>query len=144
MRLDDISLIVIHHSASPLSTSVKQIRQWHIANGWSDIGYHRVIEATGRIHDGRPIQKIGAHAKGSNSTSIGICVVGNNTTVNHRWTLLQERSLDLTIRYYSNLYPLAVVCGHRDTRKASTECPGLSIRDWCRERSINVPLLMAA
>lgn len=142
-RLDDIDLIVVHHSASPLSTSAKQIHSWHTAKGWSDTGYHRVIEATGRVYDGRPLQLVGAHARGNNSNSIGICVVGDNTTEEHRWTLLQEGSLALTIKYYSDLYPLAQVCGHRDTRGASTECPGLDIGDWCRERSIDVPLLKA-
>ena len=68
-----INLIVLHHSASPReTTNASMIRSWHLARGWNDIGYHRVIEADGQIMDGRPVQRRGAHAKGSNTTSIGI------------------------------------------------------------------------
>ena len=43
-----IDAVVVHHTASPQSTSFKQIYRWHtIENGWSDIGYHFVITEDG-------------------------------------------------------------------------------------------------
>ena len=68
-----INKIIIHHSASPLITTVDDIRDWHVHNnGWSDIGYHYIILGDGSIEDGRPITKIGAHCKGKNRYSIGV------------------------------------------------------------------------
>lgn len=76
-----IDRIVIHHSASAANAHTwSDIRRWHLAKGWSDIGYH-----FGVVHDGdawsvvrgRPVEQIGAHAKGFNERSIGICVEGN-------------------------------------------------------------------
>jgi len=131
-----IKRLVIHHSASSTQTTVAQIREWHVARGWSDIGYHRVIEGDGSILDGRPVQTIGAHAKGSNRDSIGICVVGDNTREDRKWTKPQERSLSIVIRYYQELYPGITVLGHRDAPGARTECPGLDIRHWCQSRGI--------
>lgn len=71
--------IFIHHSASPKSTTKEQIRDWHVGgNGWSDIGYHFIINgATGDIFRARPEELIGAHAKDNNSDSIGICITGD-------------------------------------------------------------------
>ena len=37
-----IDKIIIHHSASPIGTTVEQIDQWHKARGWTGIGYHFV------------------------------------------------------------------------------------------------------
>ena len=45
-------------------------------NGWSDIGYHYVIRLDGELETGRPIDKVGAHVKGHNKDSIGICYIG--------------------------------------------------------------------
>ena len=136
-----INLIVIHHSASPLTTTAKQIAVWHAARFRLGTGYHRIIEADGGVLDGRKVQRWGAHAKGSNEHSIGICVVGDNTQSDCQWTVAQNDALAKTIMYYHTLYPLAKVCGHRDTSGARTLCPGLSISAWCKNRLIEVPLL---
>jgi len=72
-----IDKIIIHHSASPVSTTVDQIDKWHKARGWRGIGYHYVILADGSVEEGRPINKRGAHTLNHNSHSIGICITGN-------------------------------------------------------------------
>jgi len=138
----EIRLLVIHHSASSLQTTAKQIMGWHAARFKLGIGYHRIIEADGGILDGRKVQRIGAHAKRSNTHSIGICVVGDNTQTGREWTEHQERSLDITIRYYVKLYPDILVLGHRDTPGAATLCPGLDIAEWCKTRKIKARTLI--
>jgi N-acetylmuramoyl-L-alanine amidase len=125
----DISLIVIHHSASPLATTAKQIATWHAARFRLGTGYHRVIESDGSVFDGRKVQWRGAHAKGSNTGSIGICLVGNNTLVDQHWTEAQENALYRLLRYFHQTWPNVKVCGHRDTPGASTLCPGRDIDD---------------
>ena len=74
-----INKIIIHCTATPEGRdyTVAQIRDWHVkGNGWSDIGYHFVIDRNGTVHKGRPIEKIGAHTTGQNATSIGIAYIG--------------------------------------------------------------------
>ena len=78
-RIDEI---IVHCTASPegQEMTVKQIdsihrNERHWANG---IGYHKVIYLDGSIHDGRPIEMMGAHCveDGHNRFSIGIVYVG--------------------------------------------------------------------
>ena len=139
-----ITLIVVHHSASPLTTTATDISRWHsapkpVGRGWRlGTGYHRVIEADGSVLDGRKVQRVGAHAKGSNTASIGICVVGNNTVAGQHWTDAQHDALKDALFYFALQYPYAYVCGHRDTKGANTLCPGLDIRNYCNVRGINV------
>ena len=77
--LKTIDRIIIHHSAIQQSadTSPLAIHLAHLRRGYSGIGYHFYIKSDGTIYRGRPIIYIGAHCKGYNSTSIGICFEGN-------------------------------------------------------------------
>lgn len=84
--------VVVHHSASPRWTTVEAIDRWHKERGWDGIGYHYVIYPDGSIHEGRSLDKVGAHAKGRNTTHIGICLVGYDS-----FTDEQVRSLDKLI-----------------------------------------------
>ena len=122
-----INLIVIHHSASPLSTTREDIAAWHRAKGWRDIGYHFVIESDGRVVPGRPLEEVGAHARGHNASSIGICAVGDNTKLDQRWTVAQVAALCSLVDTMSTQFPGALVRGHRDVMNPGyTECPGLT------------------
>ena len=69
--------LIIHHSASSDATTVEEIRSWHKAKGWTDIGYHKIIYQDGSIHQGREDTAIGAQAFGANAFSLGICCIGN-------------------------------------------------------------------
>jgi len=61
---------------------MNDIRSWHIAQGWSDIGYHFVIDRAGRIFQGRHNPWLstrdvrGAHAWDANISSVGIALIG--------------------------------------------------------------------
>lgn len=79
-----INEIIIHCSDTPEGryTSVDEIRSWHLARGFSDIGYHYIIYLDGTVHKGRTIDKTGAHCKGKNRNSIGICYIGGRTKDN--------------------------------------------------------------
>ena len=73
-----INKVLIHCSATPEGRDVKtkEIKKWHLSNGWSDIGYHYVIELDGKVVEGRPVELVGAHCVGQNKFSIGVCYVG--------------------------------------------------------------------
>lgn len=74
-----IDEIIIHCTGTVPSdsTTVESVRNYHVKhNGWKDIGYHYLIYLDGSIHQGRPIDQVGAHCKNHNQTTIGICYVG--------------------------------------------------------------------
>jgi N-acetylmuramoyl-L-alanine amidase len=73
-----VNKLVVHHSASPRATTTRDIIEgWHLQRGFRSIGYHKVIEGDGAIKDGRSEEQMGAHTRGANANSLGICVVGN-------------------------------------------------------------------
>ena len=74
----EINDIIIHCTATRRGRNhtVDQVRQWHLARGFDDIGYHYLIYTDGTLHLGRPVEQVGAHAYGHNQHSIGICYVG--------------------------------------------------------------------
>lgn len=73
-----VSEIIWHCTATPEGRdyTVDDIRAWHKARGWSDIGYHYVVYRDGSIHAGRPVGKVGAHVEGHNTGTIGCVYVG--------------------------------------------------------------------
>ena len=75
--------IIVHHSLTKDNQTVNwgAIRKYHVENlGWSDIGYHFGVEFVNgvlKIQWGRPLDMDGAHTRGANEYSIGICLIGN-------------------------------------------------------------------
>lgn len=128
----EITNIVIHCSATPEGRDVKTstIRHWHVnERGWSDIGYHYVIELDGKIVNGRPEDRSGAHVKGHNSDSIGICYVGGvdvNMKSKDTRNDLQKESMQLLLKVLKLKYPKALILGHRDF--SSKDCPSFDAK----------------
>lgn len=123
-----ITLIIIHCSATPegRSLSFEECRRDHIMHRhFRDIGYHFYITRDGIVHDGRPIEKVGAHCEGHNSHSIGICYEGgldaNGKPADTR-TEAQRKALKSLVERMHRLFPKALIVGHHDLnpRKA---CP---------------------
>ena len=65
---------VLHVSATKMSQNFgfQSCKAYHIAKGWSDIGYHFYIEKDGTVFFGRPLERNGAHVRGFNSDTLGI------------------------------------------------------------------------
>lgn len=121
-----ISRIIFHHSASPRTTKASEIREWHLAKGWRDTGYHFVVEASGLIVPARPLHIQGAHCKGHNANSIGICLVGWNGREGWGWTRAQIRSGQRLLDAFRLILGEDIEFGgHRDYK--ATECPGLDV-----------------
>lgn len=122
-----INDIIIHCSATPegKNFTTQDIRQWHLAQGWTDIGYHYIIHLDGTIHTGRPITQPGAHCRGHNAHSIGICYIGglatDNRTPKDTRTPAQRKSLLTLLRNLRTKYPSVPIHGHRDY--APKACP---------------------
>ena len=123
-NLSDIDVIVLHHSASPMNkTTIHSIHRWHLQRGWLGCGYHYVIHSDGSIFEGRPANFVGAHARGFNERSIGICVVGNFEI--EYPVLAQQEALGKLLLFLINDklrgHSLAIK-RHKDV--AATLCPG--------------------
>lgn len=130
-----INRIIWHCSATPegREVSVDDIRRWHVhERGWSDIGYHYVIELDGKVQTGRPLARSGAHVAGHNHDSIGICYIGGidkKQKPKDTRTAAQRKALyELTARLRDR-YPGATVHGHNEF--ANKACPSFDARaDW--------------
>jgi hypothetical protein len=108
-----------------------------MGRGWRlGTGYHRVIEASALVLDGRKIQWQGAHARGHNKDSIGIVVTGNNLVPGQEWDREQEEALADWLRFMHIFWPAAKAFGHRALPGAVTECPGLDVRDWAESMGL--------
>jgi N-acetylmuramoyl-L-alanine amidase len=126
-----INKIFVHHSASSQQNTTRDmIDQWHKDRGWTGVGYHYVIEADGSMMMGRPFAKVGAHVKGHNKNSIGICVVGNYETEDFAMTPGQEQSLSVLLRGLLDEFDLDAgeIYGHMEL--GQTACPGQHLFKW--------------
>lgn len=123
-----IDKIIVHCTATREGKAVMaaDIRSWHLRQGWSDIGYHYVIDIDGLIEPGRSLDLVGAHCSGQNTGSIGIVYVGglaaDGKTPKDTRTEAQKLSLRTMIDILKAFYPRAVVYGHRDFAKKDCPC----------------------
>jgi hypothetical protein len=153
---DAVRFSVIHHTAgrngysrAEAAAIVKGIQLYHVqGNGWNDIGYNFLVDRFGTVYEGRfgGIERnvVGAHARGFNTGSVGIAVLGTysgatpSKEAQEAVARLVAWRLDLahvdpaglltfisggSERYRSGVpVLLRAVSGHRDT--GFTDCPG--------------------
>ena len=112
-----IQYIVVHCSATRANIpfTEEQLLKCHLQRGFKCIGYHFYITRDGELHHCRPVSEPGAHVRGFNRHSIGICYEGgldengypaDTRTQAQRFTLLDL----LTILRHQ--YPKAQILGH--------------------------------
>jgi hypothetical protein len=131
----EVDSIIIHCSDSEFGC-VDVIDLWHRQRGWNGIGYHFVITNgrltsdqgysgfnDGLIQTGRYINLVGAHCKGFNKRSIGICLIGKHGfTAKQLYQALPELLGKLMLEYDISIEQ---VRGHCEFSKAKT-CPNIS------------------
>lgn len=127
-----INKIYVHCSATKPSQDIDAatIKKWHLARNFSDVGYHWVIKRDGTVEEGRPESKSGAHVKGHNSDSIGICLVGGvneEGDADANFTFEQYVALAALLKTKGDQYGITAesVYGHRDV--ANKACPSFDI-----------------
>ena len=126
-----ITEIIIHCSATKegLDFTVEDIDRWHRKRSFNGIGYHFVIYRDGSIHAGRSMYQIGAHCKGHNTISIGICYIGGLSTdgkPKDTRTAAQKDSLHALVEHLQEEFPLATVHGHNEF--AAKACPCFDVQ----------------
>lgn len=153
----ELKLAIVHHTAGTNNYSWDQvpsllrgIQAYHMdANGWDDIAYNFAIDRFGRVWEGRAggiySAVVGAHARGFNTGSTGVVVLGNYDQVEPSWPALDAVSDIISWKFAAHdvdpRYPVAYqagsgspvyppgswltlnrIIGHRDV--GQTACPG--------------------
>ena len=114
-----INLIVVHCSATrgDCTLSPEDLDRLHRRRGFNGTGYHYYIRKDGTVHLTRPVERIGAHAKGFNASSIGICYEGGldcrGRPADTR-TPAQRATLRQLVGQLQEKFSGCRVCGHRD------------------------------
>lgn len=131
-----LSRIIVHCSATAPSSDigVAEMRDWHTARGWSDVGYNYVIRRDGCAEEGRPLEKPGAHTLGHNKDSIGICLVGGVNEAGRpdcNFTAAQWETLRALVMRLGRRYGIKTVAGHRDYTDTK-ECPCFDVKAWAQ------------
>ena len=138
--------LIVHHSATSNNLTdyhnvVRNIYLYHTqVNGWSDIGYNYLVAPDGTIFKGRdpgPGEQdlvLGAHFCGRNSTTMGVCVLGDYRFVEPTeasidaleslltWKAFKDELDVLSEKNHPLNADLPIIAGHR--QGCATECPG--------------------
>ena len=51
--------------------------------------YHKIINRSGKIENGRPEYWMGAHVKGKNNISLGVCLIGRSNFTKKQYSSLK-------------------------------------------------------
>lgn len=113
---------MIHCSATKEGKyfDAKDIDNWHKNIGWKGIGYHYVIRLDGAIEVGRPLFQRGAHVRGYNKYSIGICYIGGldkDGKAKDTRTVAQKLAMFCLLQDLKEKFESAEILGHRDLSK---------------------------
>ena len=132
-----INLIVIHCSATREDKDFTEydLDVCHRRRGFNGAGYHFYIRKNGDIKSTRPIEKVGAHAKGFNRESIGICYEGGLDSKGRpkdTRTEWQKHSLRVLVLTLLKDYPECRVCGHRDLSPDRNENGEIEPEEWVK------------
>lgn len=113
-----INEIIVHCTDTPPTHDwgVKEVTVCHKQRGFRTCGYHYVIKRDGTVEKGRNLTEPGAHCKGHNAHSIGVCYVGGQDSGGKRVdtrTPSQKASMLKLITQLTQLYRCRTV-GHCD------------------------------
>ena len=134
-----IAHIIIHCSATceGSSLSVEELEKMHRRRGFRGIGYHYYIRRDGTVTNTRPLEVIGAHCKGNNAHSVGICYEGGldargnpkDTRTPEQRSAMHLLVAQLLKRFKNNV----CICGHRDLSPDLNGDGVIEPEEWVKE-----------
>lgn len=130
-----IDKIIIHCTATKAGqhVTVSDVDRWHKARGFRGIGYHFLIYLDGTVARGRGIGEAGAHTKGYNANSVGVCYVGGLDSAGNpadTRTSAQRDALHGLVARLLKCYPGASVHGHREFANKACPCFDVKAEKW--------------
>ena len=92
LKMKKVRKLIVHCSDTPDESNLdaSYIHDMHLSFGWNGIGYHKVILRNGKIEEGRPEYWVGAHVKGLNNISLGVCLIGRNNFTEKQFNSLEK------------------------------------------------------
>lgn len=138
----DVNSIIIHCSDSDLPShdNIETIRQWHTLRGFTgpdgvsgthdDVAYHYFIRKSGETEKGRDEDFQGAHTKGHNLKSIGICLSGKDNFTKMQFEALEVLLIDILSRHDLDR---TSILAHNELDKSKT-CPNFDLDSWLKSR----------
>ena len=128
----NIKYIVIHCTATPQETKVSSIlKYWKNNLKWKSPGYHRIIEADGTVHKLAEYNQVANGVAGYNTVSIHFSYIGGvdkeNKAIDNR-TDQQKDALLKLITEARELFPNAIIQGHKDFPKVKKACPSFNAK----------------
>lgn len=137
----EIKEIIVHCSDTNFG-SAALIDEWHKSRGWRGIGYHFVIlngirtrdgeysaRFDGSVERGRSVDHAGAHCRGHNENSIGICLIGIRSFTPIQLFQSLPDLLELLIGRYR--VTLGDIAGHYEY-DGTKICPGFDLPRYLR------------
>ena len=134
-----INLIVVHCSATREDKCFTEhdLDVCHRRRGFNGVGYHFYIRKNGDIKSTRPLERIGAHSRGFNRESIGICYEGGldvqgcpaDTRTPEQCSALRLLVHQLLKRFRNNVR----ICGHRDLSPDRNGDGVVEPEEWVKE-----------
>ena len=129
-----VDRFIVHHGASKTPTTAAEelstlrgYDNYHHSNGWGGIGYNLAVgPVTGNVYEARGLDRVGAHATGQNTRSVGVVVLGNDPLTAKAKEGLKRAYQIANGWAGKTLQP----SGHRD--HANTNCPGPNIYGWLK------------
>lgn len=133
-----IDLIVIHCSATRADRdcTVDDLDVCHRRRGFNGIGYHYYIRKSGETTLTRALERIGAHARGYNAHSIGICYEGGLDAKGRpadTRTVAQRDAMAALLIDLLRRYPGSRVCGHRDLSPDRNGSGEIEPQEWMKQ-----------
>ena len=127
LKKEDVKYIVVHCTATRPRNDIDvyEVNKWHLDDGYEMIGYHYLIKVDGTIENGRPLCVQGAHVRGCNGVSIGVCYVGgldDKGEFADTRTDQQRASLWALLINLKHRFPKATIVGHHDLNRYKA-CP---------------------
>jgi hypothetical protein len=109
---------------------LSDIRKWHRARGFIDIGYHFVIQPDGSREIGRDINCIGAHVHGANDGNVGIALCGKTKFTKEQFYRLKE-TIDYLMQFHK-VDRACIFCHYQFSSAISQgkTCPNFRIGDY--------------
>lgn len=132
-KITDYIIIHCADTKPSMNTDIRDVDRWHREQGWRMVGYHFFIKRDGTLQTGRHLHDAGAHAKGYNEKSIGVCLAGGKSEDGKRaeanYTDAQWQRLEEAVKELHQLFPGAAIIGHRDVDPKKA-CPCFDVKEW--------------
>jgi N-acetylmuramoyl-L-alanine amidase len=129
----EIKYIVIHCTASKPNTKKEAILSyWKNTLKWRSVGYHRLIDANGVIHELAKYEQTTNGVKGYNSESIHFSYIGGideSGRPKDTRTIKQKESLLYLVKQAKKQFPNAIVQGHKDFKGVVKACPSFDAKN---------------